>query len=210
MMCFADAFTVCPLIAILRGVRPAEVVEIGAALIDAGFTLIEVPLNSPDPLVSIERLAGRFGDVALLGAGTVLRAEDVGRVHAAGGRMIVSPNTDSAVIGATAAAGMASLPGYLTPSEAFMALAAGATALKLFPAEAASPVALKAQRAVLPKEVRLLAVGGISPTTMVPWIAAGANGFGLGSALYAPGSSAADVGTAARAFVAAWRELAGV
>ncbi len=200
---FATAFAACPLVAILRGVRPDEVEAIGDALVDAGFTLIEVPLNSPDPFASIERLARRHGDRAMIGAGTVLTTDDVARLAEVGGRMVISPNTNPRVIAASVSAGMASLPGYFTPSEAFAALEAGASALKLFPAEAASPAVLKAQRAVLPRDVPLLAVGGIAPDTMAPWRAAGANGFGLGSALYKPGASAAEVGAAARAFVAA-------
>ena len=200
---FATAFAACPLVAILRGVRPDEVEAIGDALVDAGFTLIEVPLNSPDPFASIERLARRHGDRAMIGAGTVLTTDDVARLADVGGRMVISPNTNPRVIAASVSAGMASLPGYFTPSEAFAALEAGASALKLFPAEAASPAVLKAQRAVLPRDVPLLAVGGIAPDTMAPWRAAGANGFGLGSALYKPGASAAEVGAAARAFVAA-------
>ena len=205
MIDFASGFAALPLVAILRGVRPDEVEGIGEALVEAGFTLIEVPLNSPDPFTSIERLARAQGDRALIGAGTVLRAEDVARVRDAGGRMIVSPNTDVDVIAASAAAGMASLPGYFTASEAFAALAAGATALKLFPAEAASPAVIKAQRAVLPKDVPLLVVGGVSPDTMQPWRAAGADGFGLGSALYRIGATAAQVSRDAHAFVDAWR-----
>ena len=205
---FADAFASCPLVAILRGVRPDEVEGVGDALVEAGFTLIEVPLNSPEPFDSIGRLAKRFGDTAMIGAGTVLSVDNVERVGDAGGQMVISPNTNIAVIAATVAAGMASLPGYFTPSEAFAALDAGATALKLFPAEAATPAVLKAQRSVLPKQLPVLAVGGITPTTMTPWRAAGANGFGLGSALYKPGASAADVGAAARDFVAAWRDSA--
>lgn len=205
---FAAAFASCPLVAILRGVRPDEVEGVGDALVEAGFTLIEVPLNSPEPFDSIGRLAKRFGASAMIGAGTVLSVDNVGRVGDAGGQMVISPNTNITVIAATVAAGMASLPGYFTPSEAFAALDAGATALKLFPAEAATPAVLKAQRAVLPKQLPVLAVGGITPTTMTPWLAAGANGFGLGSALYKPGASAADVGAAARDFVAAWRDSA--
>lgn len=203
---FAAAFAALPLVAILRGVEPREVVAIGDALVEAGFTLIEVPLNSPDPFASIEALVRAHGDRALIGAGTVLTPADVGRVADAGGRMVISPNTDPAVIAETARRGLASLPGYLTPSEAFAALAAGATALKLFPAEAASPQVLKAQRAVLPRDVPLLAVGGIAPDTMGPWRAAGADGFGLGSALYKRGASASAVALAARAFVRGWRE----
>ena len=202
---FTAAFAALPLVAILRGVTPDEVVGIGEALVEAGFTLIEVPLNSPSPLASVERLARAFGERALIGAGTVLRVEDVGAVRDAGGRMVISPNSETDVIAATAAAGLASLPGYFTPTEAFAALRAGATALKLFPAEAASPGVLRAQRAVLPRHVPVLAVGGVAPDTMAPWRAAGADGFGLGSALYKPGATAAEVGAAARAFVAAWR-----
>jgi 2-dehydro-3-deoxyphosphogalactonate aldolase len=205
MIDFTAAFAALPLIAILRGVEPGEVVAIGDALVEAGFTLIEVPLNSPDPFASIETLARAFGDRALIGAGTVLTPADVGRVADAGGRMVISPNTDTAVIAETAARGMASLPGYFTPSEAFAAIGAGATALKLFPAEAASPAVLKAQRAVLPRDMPLLAVGGVAPDTMGPWRAAGADGFGLGSALYKRGSTAAEVRADADAFVAAWR-----
>lgn len=201
---FAAAFAVCPLIAILRGVRPHEVVPIGEALADAGFTLIEIPLNSPDPLESISRLTDRLGNSMMIGAGTVLTTTDVAAVAAAGGRMTVSPNTDAAVIGATVRAGMISVPGYSTPTEAFAAIAAGATALKLFPAEAASPSALKAHRAVLPRNMPILAVGSITPETIGSWRAAGADGFGLGSALYRPGASAAAVAEAARGFVAAW------
>jgi len=198
---FATAFARCPLVAILRGIRPDEVEDVGEALIDVGFTLIEVPLNSPDPFDSIARLAARVGDRALVGAGTVLSLDDVAAVAAAGGRMIVSPNTNIAVIRASVAAGLASLPGYFTASEAFAAIEAGASALKLFPAEAANPAVLKAQRAVLPKTMPVLVVGGVAPDTMAPWQAAGANGFGLGSALYKPGASVDDVRRAARAFV---------
>lgn len=196
----------CPLVAILRGLMPDEAEPIGAVLIDAGFRLIEVPLNSPRPLESIAALAARFGDRATIGAGTVTTVEQVAQVRDAGGTLIVSPHSDPKVIAATAAAGLISLPGFLTPSEAFAALAAGAHALKLFPAEAASPAVLKAQRAVLPRDVPILPVGGIAPETMAPWLAAGANGFGLGSALYRPRFTAADVSERARHFVAALRE----
>lgn len=201
---FDAAFVRCPLIAILRGVRPDEVEDIADALLDAGFTLIEVPLNSPDPLDSIARLAHRCGDRAIVGAGTVLGTGEVAAVRQAGGTMIISPNVNPDVIRATVAAGLVSLPGVATPSEAFAALDAGATALKLFPAEAASPAVLKAMRAVLPPTTRVLPVGGIAPDTMAPWLQAGAAGFGLGSALYAATMSAAEVGTRARAFVAAY------
>jgi len=202
---FDAAFAQLPLVAILRGVTPDEVEDIGEALIAAGFALIEVPMNSPDPLESIARLARRFAGRAVIGAGTVLSEDQVTAVRAAGGTMIVSPNANPQLINASASAGLISLPGIATPSEAFAALDAGATALKLFPAEAASPAALKAMRAVLPAATRVLPVGGISPDNMAPWIAAGAAGFGLGSALYRPGMPAAEVGRNAAAFVRALR-----
>jgi 2-dehydro-3-deoxyphosphogalactonate aldolase len=208
MIDFATAFAQLPLVAILRGVTPDEIDGFGDALVEAGFTLIEVPLNSPDPFASIERLARVHGEHAMIGAGTVLDVESVARVQNAGGRMVISPNTDTDVIAATATAGMASLPGYFTPSEAFAALKAGASALKLFPAEAATPAVLKAQRAVLPKHVPVLVVGGIAPDGMTRWLEAGANGFGLGSALYRTGATASEVGAAAHAFVNAWRAQA--
>ncbi|MYL99220.1 2-dehydro-3-deoxy-6-phosphogalactonate aldolase [Novosphingobium sp. FGD1] len=207
MIDFASAFAALPLVAILRGIRADEVEAAGEALVEAGFTLIEVPLNSPDPLSSIERLARRVGDKAIVGAGTVLTSVQVGEVQDAGGAMIVSPNTDIRVIAESAARGMVSLPGYFTPSEAFAALQAGATGLKLFPAEAATPAVVKAQRAVLPKHVPLLAVGGITPDNMGPWQAAGADGFGLGSALYRAGASADEIAANARAFAAGWAAL---
>ena len=196
----------CPLVAILRGLTPDEAEPIGAALVEAGFRLIEVPLNSPQPLESIARLAARFGDLATIGAGTVTAVSQVAEVQSAGGTLIVSPNTDPRVIAATAAAGLVALPGFLTPSEAFAALGAGAHALKLFPAEAATPAVLKAQRAVLPRDVPILPVGGIDPEKMAPWLAAGADGFGLGSALYRPGFTAAEVSDRAKRFVAALAE----
>jgi 2-dehydro-3-deoxyphosphogalactonate aldolase len=191
----------CPLVAIIRGVTPGEAEAIASAVFDAGIRIVEVPLNSPEPLDSIERLARRFGERALVGAGTVLEAADVGRVRDAGGRIIVSPNTCEPVIEAAAAAGLVSLPGFFTPSEAFTALRAGATGLKLFPAEGAAPAVVKAQRAVLPKDVPLLVVGGIGPGNMQPWLDAGAQGFGLGSGLYRPGQSAEETAAKARAYV---------
>lgn len=206
---FDAAFARCPLVAILRGVTPDEIVPVGEALIAAGFTLIEIPLNSPDPIESIARLSQVAGDRAMIGAGTVLREVDVAAVADAGGTLIISPNANTGVIAATAARGMVSLPGVATPTEAFAAIDAGATALKLFPAEAASPTVLKAMRAILPKALRILPVGGIAPDNMTPWIAAGANGFGLGSALYKPGFSAADVHERAVAFIAALSENRG-
>jgi len=191
----------CPLIGIVRGVTPDEVDAIGDALFDAGIRIVEVPFNSPDPLASLVRLATKFGDRALIGAGTVLEPEQVQAVADAGGRLVVSPNTNVEVISETAAAGLVSCPGYFTPSDAFDALEAGATALKLFPAEGASPAVLKAHRAVLPKDLSVIVVGGIHPGNMQPWIEAGANGFGLGSALYRPGQSVAETAEKARAFV---------
>ncbi len=207
MIDFSDAFSQLPLVAILRGIRPDEVEAAADALVEAGFRLIEVPLNSPDPLLSIERLARRVGDAAIVGAGTVLTVDQVTQVQDAGGAMVVSPNTDIAVIAETAKRGMVSLPGYFTPSEAFAALAAGASGLKLFPAEAATPAVVKAQRAVLPKNVPLLVVGGITPTNMEPWRQAGADGFGLGSALYRIGATTEEIAASARAFAQGWARL---
>ena len=196
---------VCPLVAIIRGVTPGEAEAVGDAIFEAGIRIVEVPLNSPEPLQSIGRLAARFGDRILVGAGTVLDPADVARVRDAGGRIIVSPDTNTAVITAAAEAGLVASPGYFTPSEAFAAIRAGATALKLFPAEAASPAVLKAQLAVLPKHVPILVVGGIKPDNMRPWLNAGATGFGLGGGLYQPGQSIAETLDKARAYVAGLR-----
>ena len=192
----------CPLVAIIRGVTPDVAEAIGAAIFDAGIRIIEVPLNSPDPLASIERLAASLGDHALIGAGTVLDPDRVAEVKAAGGRLIVSPNINPAVIRATVAAGLISSPGYFTPSEAFTAIEAGAHALKLFPAEAATPAVIRAQKAVLPKQIPLVVVGGVRPDSMQPWLDAGADGFGLGSGLYISGQSVAQTADKARGFVA--------
>lgn len=192
----------CPLVAILRGVRPDEAEAIASAVFEAGIRIVEVPLNSPQPLDSIRRLAEALGDRALVGAGTVLEVSQVEQVARAGGRLVVSPSTDRAVIAATVAAGMVSSPGFFTPSEAFTALGAGAHALKLFPAEGASPAFVKAQRAVLPRDVPVIVVGGVRPESMQPWLDAGADGFGLGSGLYKPGQSAEETVTRARAYVA--------
>ena len=191
----------CPLVAIIRGVTPSEAEAIGAAICEAGIRIIEVPLNSPEPLKSIEILAKSLGERALVGAGTVLDPADVTRVKDAGGRIIVSPNTYAPVIEATAAAGLVSSPGFSTPSEAFEALRAGAHALKLFPAEAASPAVVKALLAVIPRDIPLLVVGGVKADGMKPWIEAGAAGFGLGSGLYKPGQSAGEAAEKARAYV---------
>lgn len=200
-------FIALPLIAILRGVTPDEVLPVGRALFEAGFRLIEIPLNSPNPIESIRRLAAELGDRAHVGAGTVLRVADVAEIAAAGGTLIVSPNANAEVIRATKAAGLVSGPGVATPTEGFSALDAGADLLKLFPAEQFGPAVIKAWRAVFPKDVPLVPVGGITPTTMAAFVAAGASGFGLGSALYKPGMTAADVRKTADAFVAAWRSI---
>ena len=205
---FARAFEICPLVAILRGITPAESPAIGSALAGEGVTLIEIPLNSPDPFDGIARMAAELGERALVGAGTVLAVEDVARVQDAGGRFIVSPDTNPAVIAEAKRRGMDALPGYFTATEAFAALAAGAAGLKLFPAEGASPALLKAQRAVLPADAKVLAVGGVSENTMAEWRAAGADGFGLGSNLYKPGRTAADVAAAARSLIDCERSLA--
>lgn len=196
-----------PLIAILRGVTPDEIVAVGRALYDAGFRVIEIPLNSPQPFESIRRLTAELGESCLIGAGTVLTEAQVAEVDAAGGRLIVSPNANLAVIRASKAAGLVSAPGVATPSEGFAALDAGADSLKLFPAEQLGPAVVKAWRAVFPKKLALLPVGGITPDNMGPYVAAGANGFGLGSALYKPGLSAAQVSANAQAFAAGWRAV---
>jgi 2-dehydro-3-deoxyphosphogalactonate aldolase len=192
----------CPLIAILRGMTPDAAEATGDAIYEAGMRIIEVPLNSPDPLESIERLSKKFGEEMLVGAGTVLDPADVARVREAGGRIIVSPDTNVGVIAASVEAGLVSSPGYFTPTEAFSAIRTGATALKLFPAEGASPALLKAHLAVIPKGVPMIIVGGIKPDNMQPWLEAGATGFGLGSGLYKPGQDAAETARKASAYVA--------
>jgi len=192
-----------PLVAILRGLPAADAAAIGAALDGAGFSIIEVPLNSPQPLASIATLAAQLPN-ALVGAGTVLTTAQVQEVHRAGGRLIVSPNSDADVIRAAVRLGMVCLPGVMTPTEAFAALAAGASGIKLFPAELVPPAGVKALRAVLSADTLVLPVGGITPETMAPYRAAGASGFGLGSALYKPGDDATTVAAAARRYVAAW------
>lgn len=200
---FQRYFAMCRLVAIIRGVTPDEAEDIGEALFEAGIRIIEVPLNSPEPLKSIQRLSDRLGERALVGAGTVLEARQVAEVQGAGGRLIVSPNTNVDVITASVAAGLVSCPGFFTPSEAFTAIAAGAHALKLFPAEAATPRVVKAQRAVLPKDVPLLVVGGVKPDEVAAWLDAGADGFGLGSGVFKPGDTPKHVLDKARAYVAA-------
>jgi 2-dehydro-3-deoxyphosphogalactonate aldolase len=201
---FADAMKTLPLVAILRGLQPSEALAIGGALVAEGWRLIEVPLNSPQPMASIEKLAATFPD-ALVGAGTVLTTKQVREVQAAGGRLVVSPNYNADVVHAAARLDLVCLPGVATATEAFAALAAGAHGLKLFPAEMIAPIAVKALRAVLSADTVLMPVGGITPAGMEAYRAAGANGFGLGSALYKPGMDAATVAQNARDFIAAWR-----
>lgn len=195
----------CGLIAILRGIKPQEAEAIGLELYEAGFRLIEVPLNSPDPLDSIRAMRAALPTDCLIGAGTVLNPDDCARIRDAGGELIVMPHSDPAVIRAAKALGMASCPGVATPTEAFAALAAGADVLKMFPAEQLGPVVLKAWRAVMRPPIALVPVGGITPDNISVYAQAGASGFGLGSALYKPGLSATEVGQNARAFVAAWQ-----
>lgn len=204
---FADALDQCPLVGILRGIEPGEATAVAGALIEAGIRIIEVPLNSPNPFESIALMAQRFGDAAVIGAGTVLDVAQVALVKQAGGSIIVSPSVSADVIAATVAADMVSLPGFFTPSEAFNAINAGAHGLKLFPAEAASPAVVKAQRAVLPKNMPLFVVGGVGPDDLGKWVDAGADGFGIGSALYRPGQDADEVGANARRFVEAFQRL---
>lgn len=198
-----------PLIAILRGVKPAEVVDIGAALIAAGIRMIEVPLNSPDPFSSIEALQDEFGDDALIGAGTVLDTAALARLAQTGAKLMVAPGTDPAVIARALELGLEPLPGFFTPSEAFTAIAAGASRLKMFPASSAGAAHLKALRDVLPAAVGVWAVGGVEAGDLAQWIEAGAEGVALGGALYRPGNSAAEVAAKAALVVAAWNKAKG-
>jgi 2-dehydro-3-deoxyphosphogalactonate aldolase len=203
MLDLRAALAQCPIAAILRGVKPDEIDAVGDALVEAGITVIEVPLNSPQPFESIARLAARHGTRALIGAGTVLTAADASHVKEAGGRLIVAPNFDADVVHAAKATGLAALPGVMTPSEGFAALKAGADALKLFPAEVIPPAAFKAWRAVFPADALLLAVGGVAVDNLAAYRDAGASGYGIGSALYKPGRPAGEIGKLARALVGA-------
>ncbi|MEI8179217.1 2-dehydro-3-deoxy-6-phosphogalactonate aldolase [Aestuariivirga sp.] len=209
MMSFEDAAKACGIVAILRGVTPDEVAGLGDALHDAGIRVVEVPLNSPDPFRSIAALAARFQSRMVVGAGTVLDVDSVDRVKSAGGQISVSPDCNPRVIAHAAERGLVPLPGVFTPTEAFAAVRAGARHLKLFPAEAANPRTVKAWKAVLPRDVNIYAVGGVTPANMKDWADAGCAGFGIGSNIYKPGMSADDVGKAARDFVAAWTKLRG-
>jgi 2-keto-3-deoxy-6-phosphogluconate aldolase len=204
-----QALASCNLVAILRGIRPDEVEAVGEVLIEAGWRIIEVPLNSPDPLKSIEALVKRFGDQALIGAGTVLSPAQVADVAATGAKVIISPNANPAVIKASRQADMVSLPGVATPTEAFAAIEAGASGIKAFPAEAIPPHVIKAWKAVLPKDIPVLAVGGVTPDNMADFVKAGAAGFGIGSSLYKPGADVASVKAQAIRFIAAMKAARG-
>lgn len=206
-MKLADYLSPLPLVAVLRGITPGEIPAVAEALHAEGFRILEVPLNSPQPFESIRRLAQGHGDRCLVGAGTVLDVADVARVRDAGGHLIVMPHADTAIVREAKRAGMICLPGVATPTEAFASLAAGADGLKMFPAEAMVPAALRAWRAVLPTGTRVFAVGGIRPDNMAPWWAEGAAGFGTGSNLYKPGADPASVRAGAAAYAAAFRAL---
>lgn len=204
---FDRAFSTLPLVAILRGLKPVEAEEVGVTLYEAGFRLIEVPLNSPDPFASIAAIRRRLPSDALVGAGTVLTVEAVERLAEIGADLVVMPHADTAVIRAAKAHNLICTPGVATATEAFAALAAGADALKLFPAEMIPPAIVKALRAVLPRDLRLLPVGGVTPDTMRAYVDAGAAGFGLGSALYSPGLPVEHIAVRAKRFVEAWAAL---
>ncbi len=206
-MTFDEAVARCGIIAILRGISPDEVLAIAGALYAAGIRVVEVPLNSPRPFASITLLSEAFKGRLVIGAGTVLDAADVDLLKASNGEISVSPNCNPAVIARAVELGLVPLPGVFTPTEAFSAIRAGALHLKLFPAEAASPLTVKAMKAVLPKNIKLYAVGGITPANMQPWIDAGCAGFGIGSNIYKPGTTVEDVAKGAAGFVAAWNAL---
>lgn len=202
-MTLHDALAACPLVAILRGVRPDEILDVAGILHDAGFRAIEVPLNSPDPFASIGRLAGAYGDKAVIGAGTVTEPADCQRLADVGGRLMVAPNYAPDVVEEAQRLGLVTLPGVATPSEAFAALRQGVDGLKLFPAETIGMAALKAWRSVMPKEALLLPVGGVDTASIAGWRKAGADGFGIGGALYRPGADLDTLAATAREFVAA-------
>ncbi|MDC7677538.1 2-dehydro-3-deoxy-6-phosphogalactonate aldolase [Asticcacaulis machinosus] len=204
-----DALNTLPLVAILRGVKPEEAEAVGDALIEAGFKIVEVPLNSPDPFKSIQMLASRLGERAIVGAGTVLKVGDVETLAAVGGQICISPNTNVDVIKKAKELGLISFPAFFTPTEAFAAIEAGADAIKLFPAELAGPKGLKAMNAVIPRTTPVFPVGGIEPTNMGEYLSVGARGFGIGSSVYKPGDTAEIVYEKAKAFVTAWQGLKG-
>ena len=204
MPSFSEAFEKCPLVAILRGIEPEEIIEVGVILTKAGFTLIEVPLNSPEPLISIQKLSDTFGDRVVVGAGTVLNIDEVGDVAKAGGKMIVSPNTNIDVIIKTKSLNLISMPGFATTTEAFTAVKAGADALKLFPAEGSPPSVLKAMSAVLPRKIPVLPVGGIEPGNIAEYVNSGARGFGIGSFLYKRGKDLNNLSRDADLVISEW------
>ena len=206
-MKFAEAVSECGLVAILRGIKSDEVIAMGQVLFDAGIRIAEIPLNSPDPFTSIAKMSAHFQGKLIVGAGTVLSIQDVNQLKAHNGQISVSPDCNEAVISRAIELGLLPLPGVFTPTEAFAAIRAGATHLKLFPAEAAGPVTVKAWRAVLPRHVNLYAVGGVTPGNMQNWIDAGVAGFGIGSNIYKQGLTAQDVAKNAKEFVSAWRTL---
>ena len=203
-MTLEDALEACGIVAILRGVTPDEVIAVSQTLYDAGIRVVEVPLNSPEPFVSIEKLSKAFADKLVVGAGTVLSVQDVNVLKAHGGQISVSPDCNEAVISRAKDLGIEPLPGVFTPTEAFAAIRAGAKHLKLFPAEVASPQTIKAWKAVLPKHVKIYAVGGVTPENMGDWLAAGASGFGIGSSIFKPGMNLAKISESAHSLVSAW------
>ena len=209
MMNLEDALEVCGIVAILRGVTPDEVVAVSQTLYDAGIRVVEVPLNSPEPFISIEKLSKTFAEKMIVGAGTVLSVQDVNVLKAHGGQISVSPDCNEATISRAVELGMVPLPGVFTPTEAFTAIRAGAKHLKLFPAELASPQTIKAWKAVLPKNVKIYAVGGVTPENMGAWLVAGASGFGIGSSIFKPGMSMAKISESAHSLVSAWKRAKG-
>jgi 2-dehydro-3-deoxyphosphogalactonate aldolase len=203
----ADRLARCPFVAILRGIAPDEVDGVSDVLVELGFAVIEIPLNSPRPLVSLERLARRVPERVLVGAGTVLSDADVSAIAQAGGRLVVMPHASAPIVREAKRRGLAVIPGFATPTEAFAMIDAGADALKLFPADGSSPAALRSMRAVLPHGLPILPVGGIDEKCLSPWLKAGAAGFGIGSALYRPGDTAREVLARGRALLEAWSDL---